>query len=189
MLEPACASACLLPPPPVPAPCQHFISRCIFFSWSWKRPNAAFISNEEKMWGCLTWNKPTVCCLGEASGWAWCLDCSSEDGEVGLCSSHGAIRARSGVCSGLVLLPQLWAWSSFHAVLVMLYSSSWSLISLFVKPSAPSWPGCVSARPRGTALTGELVMGLLARHTPGLARGLVGHRSVPVAVSSIAAQT
>lgn len=64
------------------------------------------------------------------------------------------------------------------------------LISLLVKPPAPSWPGCVSARPRGAALAGALVLGLLlARHTPRLAKGLVGHRAVPVAVSSTAAQT
>lgn len=101
-----------------------------------------------------------------------------------------ASRAFSGVCSGPAPLPQLWAQSSFHAVLVMQCSSSLSLLSLFVKPLVPSWPGCVSARPRGTALAGALVMGLLlARHTPRLARGLVGHRSVPVAVSSTAAQT
>lgn len=43
----------------------------------------------------------------------------------------------------------------------------------FCEAPSPSGPGCVPTRPRGTALAGALVVGLLlARHTPRLARGL-----------------
>lgn len=124
-----------------------------------------------------------------------CAAWGRPEGELGACTAHLRM-GRLGFAvpmepSGHVLgFAQDWFLcpNSGHGAAFML--CLWSLISLSVKPPGPSWPGCVSASPRGTALAGALVLGLLlARHPPRLARGLLGHSSVPVAVSSTAAQT
>lgn len=102
--EPACVSAFLLPPPLVSVPHQCFISDCSSAPWSRKRPNTAFIPDEEKVWSCLSWAETPARCLEEGWEWFWCLYCSTGDGEVGLYSSPEAasavmaIRACSGDC-------------------------------------------------------------------------------------------
>lgn len=68
-----------------------------------------------------------------------CAAWGRPEGGLGACTALGfAVPmgnwACSGVCSGPAPLPQLWAWSSFHAVLVMQCSSSWSLISFREAP-------------------------------------------------------
>lgn len=176
---------------------------CVSPSWSQKRPNTPFIPNEEKVWSCLSWDKTPACCLEERWGWFWCLYCLSGNGEVGLRSSPEAapavvaIRACSGDCWCLdwLLRPSPSSGHGaakgaiFHAGLVMQRSSSWSLSFSFceVVCSFQAWPrfhqtqGHLFGRSTGGECPPEQAQ---ARHTPKLARRLVGHRSVLVAVSS-----